>query len=74
MKISNPRLLAGNVALATQNYVSGLLDYKLSSYVLSTFLFENDQIKPELLPPISITSVTPIELDNILNSSNETNI
>lgn len=65
MKISNPRLLAGNAALATQNYVSGLLDYKLSSYVLSTFLFENDQIKPKLLPPISITSVTTINLSDI---------
>ena len=69
MKISNPRLLAGNVALATQNYVSGYV----SSYV-DDKLFDNDKIKASLLPDISITSVTPIELDNIPNNSNATNI
>jgi hypothetical protein len=77
MKISNPRMLAGNTPLATQTYVNNVsgnlstafaeniknLSATVSAdYVSNSSLFKEKKINPDLLPPISITDVIPINL------------
>lgn len=60
MLISNPRTLVGNHALSTREYVINAIN------TLSGDIFTSGIINPDLLPPLSITTVEVVEVSGVL--------